>query len=37
VGTISDLPPVAELIARLDAEYRTAMQNSLQLAQRWAQ
>jgi nitronate monooxygenase len=37
VGTISDLPPVAELIARLDVEYRAAMQHSLQLAQRWVQ
>ena len=35
VGTISDLPPTAELIARLDAEYRAALQNSQQLAQHW--
>lgn len=36
VGTIHDLPPVAELIARLDREYRAAHQSSTQLAQHWA-
>lgn len=36
VGTINDLPSVAELIARLDGEYRAALQSSALLAQRWA-
>ncbi len=36
VGNIHDLPPVAELIARLDREYRAAHQSSTQLAQHWA-
>jgi nitronate monooxygenase len=36
VGTINDLPPVAELIARLDREYRAAHKSSTQLAQHWA-
>ena len=34
-GSITDLPTVAELIARLDAEYRAANQRSAQLAQHW--
>jgi nitronate monooxygenase len=35
VGGIDDLPSVAELVARLDAEYRAAQSRGLQLAQRW--
>jgi nitronate monooxygenase len=35
VGTISDLPSVEQLIARLDSEYRAALKHSLQLQQRW--
>lgn len=35
VGDIADLPSVAELIARLDAEYRQAREHGAQLAQRW--
>lgn len=35
VGGIDDLPSVAELVARLDAEYRAAAARSGQLAQRW--
>lgn len=35
VGGIDDLPSVAELIARLDREYRAALQLSGQLGQRW--
>ncbi|WP_313089431.1 nitronate monooxygenase family protein [Pseudomonas sp.] len=35
VGEIHDLPTTEELIARLDSEYRTAQQRSLQLSQRW--
>lgn len=36
VGNISDLPSVEQLIARLDSEYRAALQHSLRLQQRWA-
>lgn len=36
VGNISDLPSVAQLIARLDSEYRAANKHSLQLQHRWA-
>ncbi|WP_252273407.1 NAD(P)H-dependent flavin oxidoreductase [Pseudomonas subflava] len=35
VGGIDDLPSVAELVARLDAEYRAAQGHSAQLVQRW--
>ncbi len=35
VGGIDDLPTTAELVARLDAEYRQAREHSAQLAQRW--
>ncbi|MGL4315348.1 MAG: NAD(P)H-dependent flavin oxidoreductase [Pseudomonas sp.] len=35
VGGIADLPTTAELVARLDAEYRQAREHSTQLAQRW--
>lgn len=34
-GGIDDLPRVAELIARLDQEYRAALQQSARLGQRW--
>jgi len=36
VGNISDLPNVEQLIARLDSEYRAALQHSQRLQQRWA-
>ena len=36
VGNIRDLPSVEQLIARLDSEYRAALQHSLRLQQRWA-
>ncbi|MBB2496704.1 NAD(P)H-dependent flavin oxidoreductase [Aquipseudomonas ullengensis] len=35
VGGIDDLPSVAELVARLDAEYRAAAARSGQLVQHW--
>lgn len=35
VGDIDDLPAVAELIDRLDREYRAALQRSNQLSQHW--
>ncbi|MEK1907619.1 MAG: nitronate monooxygenase family protein [Pseudomonas sp.] len=35
VGGIDDLPSVAELVARLDAEYRAAAARSGQLTQHW--
>lgn len=35
VGDISDVPSVAELVARLDAEYRAAQGQSSRLNQRW--
>jgi len=35
VGDINDLPSVAELIQRLDSEYRAAQQRTVQLGQRW--
>ncbi|MFZ6048309.1 NAD(P)H-dependent flavin oxidoreductase [Pseudomonas sp. CR3202] len=35
VGNIRDLPTVAELIARLDQEYRAARDKAGQLGQRW--
>jgi nitronate monooxygenase len=35
VGGIDDLPTVAELVARLDAEYRAAKSQAGQLTQRW--
>lgn len=35
VGGIDDLPSVAELVARLDAEYRAAQSHASQLHQRW--
>lgn len=35
VGGIDDLPSTAELVARLDAEYRRACGQGTQLAQRW--
>lgn len=35
-GGIDDLPRVAELIARLDQEYRAALQQSARLGQRWS-
>jgi nitronate monooxygenase len=35
VGDISDLPSVAELVKRLDTEYRAAQQRIGQLGQRW--
>src|SRR5690606_16827649 len=35
VGSIEDLPTVAELVERLDREYRTALQHSSQLERRW--
>lgn len=36
VGAIDDLPSVAELVQRLDQEYRTALARTTQLQQRWA-
>ncbi|WP_068829622.1 NAD(P)H-dependent flavin oxidoreductase [Pseudomonas sp. BMS12] len=35
VGGIGDLPSVAELVARLDAEYRAAQGHATQLARNW--
>lgn len=35
VGAIADLPSVEQLIARLDSEYRAALQHSQRLQQRW--
>lgn len=35
-GGIDDLPQVAELIARLDQEYRAALQQTTNLGQRWS-
>ena len=35
VGAIGDLPTVAELVARLDREYRAAQQQAQQLQQHW--
>ncbi len=35
VGDISDLPSVAELVKRLDDEYRAAQLRTVQLGQRW--
>lgn len=35
VGDISDLPSVAELVKRLDNEYRAALQRGVHLGQRW--
>lgn len=35
-GGIDDLPHVTELIARLDQEYRTALQQTTRLGQRWS-
>ena len=35
VGEIRDLPSTEALIARLDAEYRAAQRNAMQLSQRW--
>jgi nitronate monooxygenase len=35
VGTIDDLPSVAELVQRLDHEYRAALSRTAQLQQRW--
>lgn len=35
-GCIDDLPHVTELIARLDQEYRTALQQTTRLGQRWS-
>ena len=35
VGGIADLPSVAELVVRLDAEYRAAQGRSSQLSQHW--
>lgn len=35
VGGIADVPSVAELVARLDAEYRAAQRRSSQLSQHW--
>ena len=35
VGGIADVPSVAELVARLDAEYRAAQGRSSQLSQHW--
>jgi nitronate monooxygenase len=35
VGDITDLPTVAELVKRLDDEYRAAQQRTVQLGQRW--
>jgi nitronate monooxygenase len=35
VGGIDDLPAVGELVARLDGEYRAALQQAGRLGQRW--
>lgn len=35
VGQIDDLPSVDQLIARLDAEYRQALERAAQLPKRW--
>jgi nitronate monooxygenase len=35
VGGIDDLPTVSELVARLDGEYRAALQQAARLGQRW--
>lgn len=35
VGEIDDLPSVDELVARLDAEYRKALEHAAQLPERW--
>ncbi|MNT92596.1 hypothetical protein D3C71_2039020 [compost metagenome] len=35
VGEIEDLPSVEQLIARLDAEYRLALEHAAQLPKRW--
>ncbi|MGB4075584.1 NAD(P)H-dependent flavin oxidoreductase [Pseudomonas sp.] len=35
VGAIADLPSVEQLIARLDSEYRAALEHSQRLQQRW--
>jgi nitronate monooxygenase len=35
VGEIEDLPSVEQLIARLDAEYRKALEQAAQLTKRW--
>ena len=35
VGGIADLPAVGELVARLDGEYRAALQQAGKLGQRW--
>jgi nitronate monooxygenase len=35
VGEIDDLPSVDELVARLDAEYRKALEHAAQLPARW--
>ena len=35
VGAIGDLPTVAELVARLDQEYRAAQQQAQRLQQHW--
>ncbi|MNG14431.1 hypothetical protein D3C84_981810 [compost metagenome] len=35
VGEIDDLPSVDELVARLDAEYRTAQAFAARLPNRW--
>jgi nitronate monooxygenase len=37
VGDINDLPSVAELVKRLDDEYRAAQLRTVQLGQRWPQ
>ncbi|POZ99503.1 2-nitropropane dioxygenase, partial [Pseudomonas sp. MWU12-2312b] len=35
VGGIDDLPSVDQLVARLDAEYRKALEQAAQLPRRW--
>jgi nitronate monooxygenase len=35
VGEIDDLPSVDQLVARLDAEYRKALELAAQLPKRW--
>jgi nitronate monooxygenase len=35
VGGIDDLPSVDQLVARLDAEYRKALEHAAQLPKRW--
>jgi len=35
VGEIDDLPSVDQLVARLDAEYRQALELAAQLPKRW--